>query len=69
LFWEKSTGGWLLVAGLFWEKSTAGWWVADKPSEQARYFEALATVGPTTQFLVIYPLHLLRYIFKEKKRL
>jgi hypothetical protein len=30
--------------------------------------EALATVGPTTQFLVIYPLHLLRYIFKEKKK-
>jgi hypothetical protein len=26
LFWEKSTVGWLLVAGLFW--------VADKPSEQ-----------------------------------
>jgi hypothetical protein len=27
LFWEKSTVGWLLVAGLFWEKSTAGWWL------------------------------------------
>jgi hypothetical protein len=26
LFWEKSTAGWLLVAGLLWEK---------KPSEQA----------------------------------
>jgi hypothetical protein len=25
LFWEKSTVGWLLVAGLFWEKSTGGW--------------------------------------------
>jgi hypothetical protein len=27
LFWEKSTAGWLLVAGLFWEKSTVGWWL------------------------------------------
>jgi hypothetical protein len=27
LFWEKSTAGWLLMAGLFWEKSTAGWWL------------------------------------------
>jgi hypothetical protein len=24
LLWEKSTAGWLLVAGLLWEKSTAG---------------------------------------------
>jgi hypothetical protein len=27
LFWEKNTGGWLLVAGLFWEKNTVGWWL------------------------------------------
>jgi hypothetical protein len=27
LFWDKSTAGWLLMAGLFWEKSTAGWWL------------------------------------------
>jgi hypothetical protein len=27
LFWEKSTAGWLLMAGLLWEKSTAGWWL------------------------------------------
>jgi hypothetical protein len=27
LFWEKSTAGWLLVAGLFWEENTAGWWL------------------------------------------
>jgi hypothetical protein len=27
LFWDKSTAGWLLVAGLLWEKSTAGWWL------------------------------------------
>jgi hypothetical protein len=27
LLWEKSTVGWLLVAGLFWEKSTAVWWL------------------------------------------
>jgi hypothetical protein len=27
LFWEKSTSGWLLVAGLFWEKSTVSWWL------------------------------------------
>jgi hypothetical protein len=27
LFWEKSTVGWLMVAGLLWEKSTAGWWL------------------------------------------
>jgi hypothetical protein len=27
LLWEKSTGGWLLVAGLFWEKSSADWWL------------------------------------------
>jgi hypothetical protein len=33
LFWEKSTAGWLLVAGLFWEKYC--WLVADKPNEQA----------------------------------
>jgi hypothetical protein len=26
-FWEKSTAGWLLVAGSFGEKSTAGWWL------------------------------------------
>jgi hypothetical protein len=26
-FWEKSTAGWLLVAGLFWEKNTIGWWL------------------------------------------
>jgi hypothetical protein len=25
LYWEKSTAGWLLVAGLFWEKSTVSW--------------------------------------------
>jgi hypothetical protein len=30
LFWEKSTAGWLLVAGLFWEKSTAGWWLISR---------------------------------------
>jgi hypothetical protein len=30
LFWEKSTAGWLLMAGLFWEKSTAGWWLISK---------------------------------------
>jgi hypothetical protein len=27
LFWEKSTTGWLLAAGLLREKSTAGWWL------------------------------------------
>jgi hypothetical protein len=27
LFREKSTAGWLLVAGLFREKSTVGWWL------------------------------------------
>jgi hypothetical protein len=27
LLWEKSTGGWLLVAGLFWDKTTADWWL------------------------------------------
>jgi hypothetical protein len=27
LFWDKSTAGWLLVAGLFWEKSTVAWWL------------------------------------------
>jgi hypothetical protein len=27
LFWEKSTVGWLLVAGLLWEKNTVGWWL------------------------------------------
>jgi hypothetical protein len=30
LLWEKSTAGWLLVAGLFWEKSTAGWWLISR---------------------------------------
>jgi hypothetical protein len=30
LFREKSTAGWLLVAGLFWEKSTAGWWLISR---------------------------------------
>jgi hypothetical protein len=27
LFWDKSTAGWLLVAGLFWDKSTIDWWL------------------------------------------
>jgi hypothetical protein len=30
LFWEKSTTGWLLVAGLFWEKSNAGCWLISR---------------------------------------
>jgi hypothetical protein len=38
LFWEKSTAGWLLVAGLFWEKSTAGWWLISQ-ANRARLFE------------------------------
>jgi hypothetical protein len=34
LFWEKSTAGWLLVAGLFWEKSTAGWWLINQTNRR-----------------------------------
>jgi hypothetical protein len=33
LFWEKSTDGWLLVAGLFWEKSTASWWLISQTNK------------------------------------
>jgi hypothetical protein len=40
LFWEKSTAGWLLVAGLLREKYC--WLVADKPSEQFFLGECLA---------------------------
>jgi hypothetical protein len=36
LFWEKSTAGWLLVAGLFWEKSTAGWWLISQTNRAGR---------------------------------
>jgi hypothetical protein len=34
LLWEKSTAGWLLVAGLFWEKSTAGWWLISRTNSR-----------------------------------
>jgi hypothetical protein len=33
LFREKSTAGWLLVAGLFREKSSAGWWLISQANE------------------------------------
>jgi hypothetical protein len=33
LFREKSTVGWLPVAGLFREKNTAGWWLISQANK------------------------------------
>jgi hypothetical protein len=41
LFWEKSTAGWLLMAGLFWQKSTAGWWLISQTNRADKKDTAL----------------------------
>jgi hypothetical protein len=51
LFWEKSTAGWLLVAGFLWEKSTAGWWLIRQAN---RGIVCRADLGPTGQALAIF---------------
>jgi hypothetical protein len=38
LFWEKSTVGWLSMAGLFWDKSSADWWLISQTNQRIRYF-------------------------------
>jgi hypothetical protein len=41
LLWEKSTAGWLLVAGLFWEKSTDDWWLISQTNGAVKANEGL----------------------------
>jgi hypothetical protein len=44
LFREKSTAGWLLVAGLFREKSTAGWWLISQANKLKYYSNCLTNL-------------------------
>jgi hypothetical protein len=51
LFWEKSTAGWLLAAGLLWEKSTVGWWLISQ-TNRLLHVTLVCALGPRIAFIL-----------------